>query len=155
MEAENATLSEGWRFENELDDFSGKGYITWVNPTHTKPDGQGLLAYTFLISKEGEYTVKLRNYHPCEDVTECNDVFLKMNNGEWRKNFNHTFSQWDWNSRQDVDHVFSEATYVLSKGEHTLYISGRSQNFSIDKIALFHEDSPGEVYKRAKNSEWK
>jgi len=94
----------------------------------------------------------MRNYHACEDFTECNDVFLKMNDGDWRKNFNHTVSEWDWNSQQDIDHVFSDAAYRLDEGSHTLYLSGRSQDFSIDKIAIFHSDTPDESYQVAELS---
>ncbi len=149
FEAESIPLTEGWSLENSVGDYSGEGYITWIASTNIEANGQGLLGYTFEINKPGTYTVKMRNYHSCEDFTECNDVFLRMDDGDWRKNFNHTVSEWDWNSQQDIEHVFSDAQYLLEKGEHTLYIGGRSQDFSIDKIALFHDDTPKDSYKKA------
>ncbi len=126
IEAEGVPLSTGWVLEHEVAGYSGAGYITWTHATTTQANGQGVLRYPFTIREAGTYTVKLRNYHPCEDVTECNDVFVRMDDGAWRKNFNHTLRAWDWNSRQDIDHVFSEARYELTEGQHTLYLSGRS-----------------------------
>lgn len=149
MEAESVTISEGWELQTSVEGYSGKGYLTWTPPTNVEANGQGLLAYPFKVSNEGTYTVKIRNYHPCEDFTECNDIFLKMNDTEWIKNFNHTLAEWDWNSRQDVDHVFSDASYELTAGTHTLYLSGRSQDFSIDKIAIFHEATQENAYQSA------
>lgn len=152
MEAESATLSEGWELRNETEGYSGEGYLTWMLPTNTVPEGQGLLSYPFRISEPGTYTVKIRNFHACEDFTECNDIFVKMDDGSWVKNFNHTLNEWDWNSRQDIDHDFSDATYKLEAGTHTLYLSGRSQDFSIDKIAIFREGNPKLDYQNAKVS---
>ncbi|HBX67559.1 MAG: hypothetical protein CL670_06170 [Balneola sp.] len=152
VEAESTTLSEGWELQDEVAGFSGEGYLTWMLPTNVEAQNQGLLSYSFKISEPGKYTVKIRNYHDCEDFTECNDIFLKMNDGSWEKNFNHTLSEWDWNSRQDIDHVFSDATYDLEAGTHTLHLSGRSQHFSIDKIAIFREGTPEKVYQTAEAS---
>ncbi|MEM1094918.1 MAG: hypothetical protein AAGJ10_09970 [Bacteroidota bacterium] len=146
FEAESQPLSDGWVLESNVPDYSGDGYITWGQPTTTQADDQGLLAYRFRVENPGTYTVKLRNYHPCEDFTECNDVFLRVNDTEWRKNFNHTLRAWDWNSQQDVDHVFSDAQYDLGAGLHTLYLSGRSEDFSIDQIAIFRTDVPEAQY---------
>lgn len=149
VEAEFATLSKGWELQDEVDGYSGDGYLTWMLPTTTMAQNQGLLSYPFKISEPGKYTVKIRNFHDCEDFTECNDIFVKMNDGSWEKNFNHTLNKWDWNSRQDIDHVFSDATYELEAGTHTLYLSGRSQHFSIDKIAIFREGTPKHAYQTA------
>lgn len=153
FEAENTLLSDGWALENTIEAYSGEGYITWVNNTTIETNLQGLLSYKFRITKPGIYTLKFRNYHSCEDFTECNDVFVRVDDGDWRKNFNHTLSSWDWNSQQDINHVFSNSEYLLKKGEHMLYFSGRSQNFSIDKIALFHKDTSQSEYKSAEQSE--
>ncbi len=152
FEAESILLSQGWRLENDVEGYSGEGYLTWTLPTTVQANGQGLLAYRFRVTNAGLYTVKIRNYHACEDFTECNDIFLRMNDTEWRKNFNHTLAEWDWNSRQDIDHVFSESSYELEEGLHTLYLSGRSQDFSIDKIAIFHEASSENAYQSAELS---
>ncbi|GAB5521618.1 MAG: hypothetical protein RhofKO_38690 [Rhodothermales bacterium] len=146
FEAERVALSAGWALQDEVEGYSGEGYLTWMEPTTTEANSQGLLAYPFTVSQRGLYTVKIRNYHACEDFTECNDIFVRMNDGEWRKNFNHTLSMWDWNSQQDIDHVFSDAQYELAAGTHTLYLSGRSQDFSIDQIAIFHKRTAAEAY---------
>ena len=152
FEAESIPLSKGWSKEKTVEDYSGEGYITWIDSTTIEPNGQGLLSYNFLITKPGVYTLKMRNYHSCEDFTECNDVFVRMDDGNWRKNFNHTLSQWDWNSQQDIHHVFTDSQFLLKEGMHTLYISGRSKDFSIDKIALYHKDTPENAYKSAELS---
>lgn len=149
IEAEDVPLSEGWVLQNEVADYSGEGYITWLKETNVEKNNQGLLSYPIKITNAGNYTVKLRNYHPCEDFTECNDIFLKFNDKEWQKNFNHTAGEWDWNTRQDIDHVFSDASYELEVGTHTLYLSGRSQDFSIDKIAIFKEGVTEAEYQNA------
>jgi len=140
FEAESQPLSDGWVLESNVPGYSGAGYITWDQPTTTEANDQRLLTYRFQVENAGTYTVKLRNYHPCEDFTECNDIFLCVNNTAWRKNFNHTLRAWDWNSQQDIDHVFSDAQYDLEPGLHTLYLSGRSEDFSIDQIAIFRTD---------------
>ena len=152
IEAEDVPLSDGWELQKEVANYSGRGYITWVKETTVEKNNQGLLSYPIKIKNAGNYIVKLRNYHPCEDFTECNDVFLKMNNNEWQKNFNHTAGEWDWNTRQDIDHVFSDASYELEEGRHTLYLSGRSQDFSIDKIAIFKEEVSEAEYQSADGS---
>ena len=152
FEAESIPLTEGWSFEKTVEDYSGEGYITWKDSTTIEPKGQGLLAYKFLITKPGVYSLKMRNYHSCEDFTECNDVFVRMDEGNWRKNFNHTLSEWDWNSQQDIHHVFTDSQFLLKEGMHTLYLSGRSKDFSIDKIALYHMDTPENAYKSAEHS---
>lgn len=152
IEAEDVLLSEGWELENKVADYSGEGYITWVKKTTVEKNNQGLLEYPLMINKAGKYIVKLRNYHDCEDFTECNDVFVKMNDDDWKKNFNHSLAEWDWNSRQDIDHVFSDASYELREGINILYLSGRSENFSIDKIAVYHESITKEEYQNAEIS---
>jgi hypothetical protein len=139
FEAEDTSLSDGWSLQSKIEDYSGEGYITWVDSTTTETDGQGLLSYKIRISKPEIYTLKFRNYPSCEDFRACNDVFVKVHSGDWQKNFNHTLSNWDWNFQQDIDHVFSNSEFFLNKGEHTLSFSGRSQDFSIDKIALYHK----------------
>ncbi len=121
FEAESILLSDGWSVVNILDDFSRDGYITWINGTTLEIKGQGLLTYRFKITKQGIYTLKMRNYHSCDDFTECNDIYVKTNDSEWRKNFNHTLREWDWNTQQDIDHVFSNSTYFL-KEVNTHYI---------------------------------
>jgi hypothetical protein len=154
FEAECIKLTKGWLLENSIKDYSGEGYITWKDSTIIETNNQGLLRYDFQITTQGIYTLKMRNYHSCEDFTECNDVFVKLDNGDWRKNFNHTLSSWDWNSQQDLNHVFSNSEFNLNKGIHTLYLSGRSKNFSIDKIAIFHQDLTKGEYKKAALSEY-
>ncbi len=149
IEAEDVPLSEGWELQYEVERYSGQGYITWVHNTSVEKNNQGLLVYPIYVENAGTYIVKLRNYHACEDFTECNDVFIKMNNEDWQKNFNHTLAEWDWNSRQDINHVFSDASYDLKAGRNNLFLSGRSQDFSIDKIAIFREDIAEEVYQNA------
>ncbi|MEM6644657.1 MAG: hypothetical protein AAF730_00240 [Bacteroidota bacterium] len=149
FEAESRTLSDGWALESDVPGYSGDGYITWDRPTTTEANNQGLLTYRFRVQNPGTYTVKLRNYHPCEDFTECNDIFLRVNNTGWRKNFNHTLRAWDWNSQQDIDHVFSDAQYALEPGIHLLSLSGRSEDFSIDQIAIFRTDVPEAQYQGA------
>lgn len=152
FEAESISLTDGWSMENTIDDYSGEGNITWADSTTIETNGQGLLSYNFEITKPGVYTLKMRNYHSCEDFTECNDVFVRMDDGDWRKNFNHTLSNWDWNSQQDIHHIFSNSQFLLKEGKHTLYLSGRSKDFSIDKIALYHNDTPENAYKRIEQS---
>jgi len=152
FEAESIPLTRGWSLEKTIEGYSGEGFITWVDSTTIEPHGQGLLGYKFLITKPGVYTLKMRNYHSCEDFTECNDVFVRMDEGNWRKNFNHTLSKWDWNSQQDIHHIFTDSQFLLKEGMHTLYINGRSKDFSIDKIALYHKDTPENAYKSAELS---
>ncbi len=152
FEAENVPLSKGWTLENKHQGYSGKGYITWTDSTMVEKNNQGLLAYKFKITKPGSYTLKLLNFHDCEDFTECNDVYVKMNNGEFQKNFNHNVNSWDWTSQQDINHVFSDSQFSLSEGIHTLYLSGRSQYFSIDRIALYHEEVEDGAFQKSENS---
>ena len=61
-----------------------------------------------------------------------------MGSGAWTKLFQSgAWSQWLWAQTFDKNHVKSPAQFYLGAGVHTLQISGRSQNYKIDRIVLY------------------
>ncbi len=138
IEIENEPIVDNWKKEDALDGFSGKSYYTWRGDDFFSTATKGLLTYYFYINHAGPYNFRLHNRHDCADHTECNDVWVKLDNAPWIKTYSSVNNRWTW----DTNHEYSEydkqpAQYTLEKGFHTLQISARSKLFSIDKMIFF------------------
>ncbi|RED95670.1 carbohydrate-binding protein [Marinoscillum furvescens] len=137
LEAEQTQLNAGWELETSYDDYTGSGYITWKSDSISFQPQEGVLAYTFKVAESGFYQLKLRNRYECEDLTECNDVWTRMDDGQWIKAYSHTNYRWNLQTGHDINHELNEAPgYQLSNGKHTFYLAGRSPGFSIDQIVF-------------------
>ena len=80
--------------------------------------------------------MQIRNFHSDPDSTESNDVWLKVDGNAWVKVYSERVNQWQWMTKMDVGHGDTERPpiYNLAPGSHLLQLSGRSTDFSIDRI---------------------
>jgi len=99
------------------------------------------MEYKINITKPGRYLIKLRSNKKNPNASEENDVWLKVDDGTWYKTYNgHPSSnQWVWNTQYEIVHHenIPEAYADLTTGIHSLYLSGRSKGFYIDRIHLY------------------
>ncbi len=145
VEAESLELVGDWATEAVDAGFTGSGYIKWTGPNFLNDPGNGTLAVRVKISDPGDYNVRMRISHmgaPAGD--QWNDAWVKMNEGgTWVKvvhpanriNEGFTFHS----PTEPSAGVFGQMRYNLTAGEHTLYISGRSTNFRIDRIHFYKD----------------
>jgi hypothetical protein len=142
MEAESAPLSGSWKLETDKAGFTGKGYYAWRGSNQYNSPGVGTLSYPVRVDKAGTYKLAIRGRRDKDgravgDDLE-NDVWVRMGSGAWTKVFQSGgWSQWLWGQTFDKQHAKSPAQFALGTGVHTLQISGRSQNYKIDRILLF------------------
>lgn len=143
MEVEHAPVVDQWELETALAGFTGEGYYTWLGPNYFGSPGNAILTYPILITNAGEFNFRLHNRHDFPDPTEDNDVWARMDNGPWIKTFSPVAGQWTWGTFFDFGSSQTNASFLLSPGPHTLQISARSQDFSIDRIH-FHKNIANE-----------
>ncbi|MGL1936558.1 MAG: DUF5060 domain-containing protein [Fibrobacterales bacterium] len=144
IEAESAQLSGKWQQESALAGYTGEGYIVYrTDATNFDPSLESAqVTYPFYISTPGEYRIKIRNYIPNDDMTEMNDMFLKVDGNTSWKSFSHTTWAWNWEfMHDDGDENFFEPDYSFTEGEHQLTIIGRSDGFALDRIQIYQTDS--------------
>lgn len=143
MEVEHAPAVEQWAVETALPGFTGDSYYTWLGPNYFGNPGIAILEYKFIINNPGEFNLRLHNRHDYPDPTEENDVWAKLDNGIWIKVFSPVAGQWTWGTYFDFTVNQTNASYLLSPGEHTLQIAARSYGMSIDRIH-FHKNPADE-----------
>lgn len=137
----------GWTRSTSSTGFTGTSYYRWDGPNlFAQPGAQGNMDFQFYVSNPGTYTLNIRNRHDDPNPTEANDIWVKMDNGHWDKVFSNNYTSlpyvgfWSWESR--VEHTALQATFYLSTGLHTLYLSGRSNGFKVDRIHLALPNAP-------------
>ncbi len=143
MEVEHAPAVDQWAIETALPGYTGESYYTWRGPNYYGTPGNAILTYHILINNPGEFNFRLHNRHDFPDPTEDNDVWVKMDSGPWIKAFSPVAGQWTWGTFFDFHDSQTNASYVLTAGPHTIQLSARSQDFSIDRIHL-HKDPANE-----------
>ena len=159
MEAEH-TLSplDLWMSSTHFKGYSGAGHLEFTGNT---PYGDGAskspLSYTFKINTSGDYGLFIRGRSRLlaeERHDLCNDVWIRLEGDfeigtggpsdiDWLTNETKLFvgrggnGDWGWGHRLDRKHVQPEAIYKFKKGQtYTLYISGRSTRFNMDRIVF-------------------
>lgn len=164
MEAEH-TLSplELWTISTNFSEYSGTGHLEFTGNT---PDGKGIskspLSYTFKIDNAGDYRLFIRGRSRLLDEERndlCNDAWIRLEGDfelgtdgpqalDWLTNETKLFvgrggnGDWGWGHKLDRKHVQPEAIYKFKKGDvYTLYISGRSTRFNIDRIVFVKTDA--------------
>lgn len=143
-EVESAPVAGKWAKEKALAGHSGGGYYTWRGPDLAGPNERAALTYRFEILTPGRYQLRIHNRHDHRDSTLENDCYTRLDGGPWVKTFSSQRGQWTWST----SHEFGEgrkppAEYTLSAGSHTLQITGRSVNFSIDRVHLYRDGAAG------------
>ena len=145
MEVESAPLVGHWRLGTEHEGYTGDGYYySSYDGIIYNQDETTILPYHFSITKPGNYKMVIRIHYSGEPADQENDAFTRMDNGEWVKTFCHERFEWNWNIGHDINHVFTQPPEYpnLTAGDHTFYISLRSENFRLDRIHIYHEDVP-------------
>jgi len=133
--------STGWTRSTSSQGYTGHCYYRWDGPNlFAQPGAQGNMAFDIYITNPGTYTLYIRNRHDDPIPSEANDVWVRMDNHGWEKVFSNQYTSlpyvgyWSWESR--FEHTAQQATYYLSAGAHTLFLSGRSNGFKMDRIHL-------------------
>ncbi len=156
MEVESAPLAGSWTKETYRGGHTGSGCYEWrKGNTSTGIDaaGAGILSYPISISTAGRYRIQLRSQPSAS--TDYNDVWMRVqgataveavrSNGTdvrslgtaWTKVYNNSANTWSWNSNTvDNDAHFIYAEFAAGASA-TLELSGRSTQFSIDRIVLY------------------
>lgn len=141
IQPETKPISTGWITENTISGFTGNGYIKYNGPDYFTAPGNALIEYKLNISTPGRYNISLRSNKMNPDASEDNDVWMKVDNGTWYKTYNGNpdINKWVWNTQYEIVHHedIPQAYADLSAGIHTLYLSGRSSGFYIDRIHLY------------------
>jgi hypothetical protein len=144
-EIEDQAPTGGWVEETLMPGFSGYGgasYFRWAGGDHFNSPGHGTLTYTLNIRTAGDYQMRLHNHHNDPDSTQENDCWTRMDGGTWVKTYSSQ-NNWNWVSRFEYSNGTKEtAHFNLNEGLHTFQISGRSQNFRIDRAHFFLSGNP-------------
>lgn len=137
-EIESTPTQPDWVFETSSTGFTGSGYYRWDGPDHFHTPGNGTISYTFTVTNPGTYNLRIRNKHTHPDATLENDCWTRVDGGSWNKTYSQANNVWTWSTRFDHEGIPDEdAYYELSAGTHTFEISGRSENFRIDRLHLY------------------
>jgi len=140
VEMEDLAEAAGWTSSSDLAGFAGRGYVEWSGPDMAKQPGTGLVGFETRLEAAGSYELRLHNRHDAPDVTDANDVWLRVDGGAWNKVFSSVRGDWTWDTRQrstagNVGPVVLE----LEPGTHKIELSGRSQGFMVDRVHLFKQ----------------
>ncbi|MDG1048991.1 MAG: hypothetical protein P8M11_15245 [Planctomycetota bacterium] len=140
VEMESLTDGAGWSGSTTVDGFAGEGYVAWSGPDMSKTPGEGLVGFDTDIATGGKYELRLRNRHDHPDVTDANDVWVRVDGGEWTKVFSSQRGEWTWDTRcRTADGKVGPVSIELTPGSHKVEFSGRSEGFMIDRVHLFKE----------------
>ena len=140
VEVEDVPTAGNWHEETDIPGFTGSSFYRWGGPNLFSSPGSGILSYDFYVPTTGRYQLRIRNFHDHPDSTEENDSWVRMDAGNWTKVYSGEKDKWTWFSRFDPGH--QDAFYDLTAGVHTLQISGRSENFRIDRWHLYLDGTP-------------
>ncbi|QDV04630.1 hypothetical protein Poly30_01210 [Planctomycetes bacterium Poly30] len=138
VEMESGLATGSWAEETSLTGFTGSGYLRWAGANMYSAPGADAFGFDFWIEEPGEYSFRIHNRHDHPDSTLANDLWVRMDEGDWVKAFSWQRGQWTW----ATNHEFSpsnkpEARYDLTAGNHRIEFSGRSTDFSVDRFHLF------------------
>jgi len=133
LEIEDHAPSGDWVEETTYNGFTGSSYFSWGGSNQYNNPGKGVLSYTLNITTPGDYELRLHNHHNHPDSTLENDCWTRMDGGTWVKTYSGQ-TNWNWATRFEYsDHTKEPAHFNLTAGLHTFEISGRSENFRIDR----------------------
>ncbi|MEM1451960.1 MAG: hypothetical protein AAF957_15695 [Planctomycetota bacterium] len=149
IEMESAPTVDDWQFSTSTPGFVGDGYFIWRGPDlFNSPGASGIFGFDFEVQTDATWILSLRNRHEDPDSTEENDVWIRMDGGQWVKvfsNFPGSVGNWTYESRFDFgsSQPMPQASYDLSPGVHRIEFSGRSRNFKMDRLHLHLPGHPG------------
>lgn len=156
IEVESATATDDWTLRTDLAGSTGTGYYEW---RHGDPDegvigpGQGVMTYSIKITKTGMYRFLYRTAAP--HSTEHNDAWIRFrdNNTEARTDGGDVIDlgqdnwikvyqgkgqdSWNWAAHTEEGPHQVYPTFS-TPGTYRLEISGRSTQFKMDRMSIFH-----------------
>ena len=142
-EIESIGLSGSWVQETNFAGYTGSGYYRWAGGNQYNNPGQGVLTVILNIVEEGDYQMRIRNYHDEPDATLENDCWTRMDGGTWVKTYSKFNNTWTWSTRFEyADHTKEDAHYYLTPGLHTFQMSGRSFDFCMDRVHFYLPTAP-------------
>lgn len=143
IEVESTPPTGAWVAETSVGGFTGSSYYRWSGPDLFQSPGQGVLTYEIYVAEAGEYQMRYRNFHDDPDHTMENDAWTRMDGGSWVKTYSGPGEIWTFHTRHEYTHDNKQpAHYDLTAGYHTFQISGRSNDFRIDRIHFFKTNGP-------------
>jgi len=164
FEAESAGLTGDWTFRTSFGGFTGNGYITWRHGDTNEAIDRSqsdVITYIVKIPEAGTYRMMMRATSP-DPGDLYNDIFFRVlgegiyaeavdpspgdgetdyvNMGQdWFKVYNNSTEQWRWQASH-VDNDAHEVFLVVDQpGEFAFQISGRSNQFRIDRFVFYDE----------------
>ncbi len=157
MEAESTDSSLGrWKTKTTLEGYQGSGHLEFTGNKPESGPPESPLVYHFKVTKPGNYALILRARKRLESKRQdiSNDCFVRLegdyesgNNTpkevleEDTKLFGGDADGWGAAVKLDVKHKKFDPVYELKAGEtYQFVMSGRSQNFNVDRILFVHED---------------
>ena len=159
MEAENTPSPlDLWVNSVFFPAFSGSGHIEFTgNVANGTGTPKSPLIYKFKINTAGDYALIIRGRSRLLDGEAsdlCNDAWVRLEGDytvgtggppdiSWLNQDTKMFvgrggnGDWGWASKFDINHVQPTAIYNFKAGQtYTLYMSGRSQRFNVDRIVF-------------------
>ncbi|MEM9237319.1 MAG: hypothetical protein AAGB14_11110, partial [Verrucomicrobiota bacterium] len=156
IEAESTDSRLGkWKKKTDVEGYEGECHLEFTGNKTISGPPESPLKYRFKINKEGVYTLTLRARKRLETKREdiSNDCYVALK-GDFEaggkaplktlrsdtKMYGGKPDGWGWAVMLDSNHKKFPPEYRLKAGEtYELTIHGRSKNFNIDRIILFHE----------------
>jgi len=137
--------TNGWTRVTSPAGYTGSAAYKWNGPNYFSTPGRNILKYNFNINNAGTYNLDLRSYNASSDNKEFNDVFIRVDGGQWFKAFTYENKKWTYVTRKEIRHnVFEDYRVNLSKGQHSVEISARSNAYVIDRLVLFKDGVNGQ-----------
>jgi len=138
VEFESLGASGGWASESALSGFTGSNYLRWAGANFFGSPGTDTFGADLWIAEAGVYQLRLHNRHEHPSGTEANDVWARMDGGDWVKTFSWQRGQWTWVTQHELGHgAYPDAAYTLDVGNHRIEFSGRSTDFCMDRFHLY------------------
>ncbi|MEM7305936.1 MAG: hypothetical protein AAF682_04665 [Planctomycetota bacterium] len=145
IEIESSPPNGDWTESTAFPGFTGTSYYRWDGPDLFGSPGSGIMSYDFEIEKAGNYRFRYHNRHEDLQPDQDNDAWVRVDGGQWLKIFSNqgssTVGVWNWHSIVDLPSGQYQANWDLTKGQHTVEISGRSNGFKIDRMVFFQDGS--------------
>lgn len=138
VEFESLGATGSWAHETALAGFAGASYLRWSGANFFATPGTDTFACDFYVEQAGTYQLRIHNRHEHPNSTEANDVWARMDGGDWVKTFSWQRGQWTWVTQHEFAHGnYPEAEYTLTSGNHRIEFSGRSTDFCMDRFHLY------------------
>jgi hypothetical protein len=135
-----------WTRKTSPSGFTGSAAFQWNGQQYFSTRGVAALAYDVKINNPGTYNLKLRSFNPTSDNKEHNDVWIRIDGGQWFKTFTHVKQAWTYVTRREISHGnFDTWRPNLSAGNHRIEIAARSSLYTLDRLVLHKDGVNGET----------